>query len=355
MILHVFNDQKKFSYDYFRMLKDYEFDLSEHKLVHYGKASDMYELLGVDTLFIPSFFSIRGCFTFYKLMCEADKIIVHSMASPLLIYIVGVDKKIADKIFWVIWGKDLYLYHLSKEKSVFLRLYEHYRKKAFARVKHVIPILYRDYELANKWYNTNAEVFENNMLYPYCIDRDECYSVSSYKEQIDPKKWVVLLGNSASETNRHIDALNKLKRCEDSISKIYCPLSYNGKRSYIDAVIVEGKKLFGDRFVPMQNFVPREKYFEILREVSIGFFNYERQEGLGNIYSLILQGKTVYLNKNTSSYSFFSDNGIKVKEIQNVNSELSVFSSEELRENVSRLSPLISVEKSVEKWKNVFN
>ena len=40
MIVHVFNDQKKFSVGFFRFLKDYGFDLGETRVWHYGKRAE---------------------------------------------------------------------------------------------------------------------------------------------------------------------------------------------------------------------------------------------------------------------------------------------------------------------------
>ena len=43
MVVHVFNDQKKFSLGFFRFLKDNGFDLSDTRVWHYGKESAEFE------------------------------------------------------------------------------------------------------------------------------------------------------------------------------------------------------------------------------------------------------------------------------------------------------------------------
>lgn len=347
MILHVFNNQKKFSKPYFQMLKDNGIDMKTFHLIHYGKREDFFLELGIKTLFIRNFWTPIGCFRMYQEMLKADKIIVHSLAAPWLLLILAYSKKIADKVYWVIWGKDLYLFKLLNKQFFYHRIYEFFREKAFDNIHHVITGFYEDYVLANQWYGVSAEVIECHSLYPYA------YDFSEIEENMHDDKYTILLGNSASKTNNHIEALFSLSNFTDKIEKIYCPLSYNGNNKYKNEVIKIGKELFSERFIAMLDFVTKEEYFKILSNVDIGYFNYNRQEGLGNIYSLIMKGKTIYLKKDTSSYKFFIRKGIKIFNIEDT-SILRRLSDREIMENRKKLSPLIDVKKSISIWKEVF-
>ena len=94
MILHVFNDQKKFSKGYFKMLKDYNFDLEEMELVHHGKKDNYFiDEIGIKTLFVKSYLSIVGNIKMLKKLKEADKIIIHSLASPTLLLALSISRK----------------------------------------------------------------------------------------------------------------------------------------------------------------------------------------------------------------------------------------------------------------------
>ena len=102
----------------------------------------------------------------------------------------------------------------------------------------------------------------------------------------------ILLGNSATPTNRHKSALDALSRFANEDIKIYAPLSY-GDDAYRDEVISYGRELFGDKFVPVTEFMERSEYISFLTKISIGVFNYDRQQGLGNIHLLMRMGAKV--------------------------------------------------------------
>ena len=82
MIVHVFNDQKKFSLGFFRFLKDSGFDLGSTSVWHYGKGSGEFEQYGVKPRFIRNWFWPFGHGKMYRDLKAADRIVIHSLASP---------------------------------------------------------------------------------------------------------------------------------------------------------------------------------------------------------------------------------------------------------------------------------
>lgn len=352
MILHIFNDQKKFSKGYFQMLSDNGISFDDMELVHYGKKDACFEKMGLKTSFISDFFNPFANIKLIKPLFKADKVIVHSLASPYLLLLIAMFPSVGKKIDWVIWGKDLYFYKLLKKPKFYHKIYESLRKKAIGRIDRICSILKEDYDLACQWYNTKATNLEMITLYPYALNLSIEKSQDDKNEQ---DKKVILLGNSASKTNNHIEALEKLKACDEVIDSIICPLSYGGSKKYVDRVIQVGKELFGDKFQPLCDFMPKEEYFQMMRRVDMGVYNYNRQEGLGNIWSLILSGKTVYMKHDTSTTSFFKRNGIVVNDVADFASgKINKLSEEILDNNINILTPLIGVEMSISKWKEVF-
>lgn len=351
MILHIFNDQKKFSHGYFQMLQDNNIKMGNMRLIHYGKKDSFYNDIGIETIFISSFWNLIGHRKIISWLKESDKIIVHSLASPILLLILGCSKTISKKVFWVIWGKDLYFYKMLSNPKIYHTLYEKLRKRAIHNIKNVIGIFKEDYELAQKWYNIEAKCFECNSLYPYALDFSEAKKNESDR---GITKYTILMGNSASKTNRHIDAINKISKNIEQINKVYCPLSYGGSKKYRDKVIKFGKEMLGDKFIPLVTFMEKEKYFSILEEVDLGIFNYNRQEGLGNIWSLMLRNKTIYLNKDTSTWKFFQRNNIKVIDIDSIFIDgFKSLHKDVLDKNRKELKPLIDVKKSISDWKYI--
>lgn len=352
MILHIFNDQKKFSKGYFEMLRDNHIDITKMMLIHYGKRETYFDKIGLRTEFISSFFNPFSNIKLLKYAKSADKIIVHSLASPFLLLLMIFSKRIAKKVVWVIWGKDLYFYKMLPHPHFYHKIYEFFRKKAIARVSNICSIFMEDFELACKWYDVKAQNHEMITLYPYALNLTTNNEFEN-REKISSEK-TILLGNSASKTNDHIEALDCLYSCKNEIKKILCPLSYGGEASYIKRVIKHGESLFGNKFVPLCQFIPKDDYFSMMNDVDVGVFNYARQEGLGNIWSLMMQGKTIYMKHETSTTSFFRRNNIVVKDIEDLKTKgLELLEYDILKSNIEILEPLIGVEMSIKKWKEI--
>lgn len=127
----------------------------------------------------------------------------------------------------------------------------------------------------------------------------------------------ILLGNSATPTNRHKSALDALSRFAEEDIKIYAPLSY-GDDAYREEVIRYGHELFGDKFVPVTEFMERAEYISFLSKISIGVFNYDRQQGLGNIHLLMRLGAKVFLSQDSGMLAEHIDNGAAVECLEDV-------------------------------------
>ena len=152
----------------------------------------------------------------------------------------------------------------------------------------------------------------------------ESYS-NEFRHHHDPVK--ILLGNSANASNNHIDALKMLYNYEDKIKQITCPLSYSGSQAYINKVINVGKELFGDRFVPVQKFLPLEEYKKVLNSVDIGVFYHSRQQAYSNTIMLLEQKKQILMNPKLASYNMYQE-----FEVENVYNDFSKLLQTEVKD-----------------------
>ncbi len=351
MILHVFNNQEKFSKGYFKMLHDHGFDLSKHRLFHYGAENDYFSLLGIEAIFSNSWITILPHIKLLQWLYRADKIIVHSLASPMVLLYLLIFPKFRDKVNWVVWGKDLYYYKLLVRPNIAHHIYEFMRKRVFPRIPLIITAFREEYDLGRQWYNFTGENIECALLYPYSVRLD-----TDDRDVLEKKngKLILLVGNSSSLTNNHIDALQKLKVFENDIERIICPLSYGGQKSYVKKVCKTGERLFGEKFIAMKDFMSVEDYFGIIGNVDIAIFNHNRQEGLNNIYSLLNQKKTIYMNSTISSWSFFMRNNIQVKNFLDIENEsLCKYDDRTLENNRIVLCDLINIGETLKIWKKV--
>ncbi len=104
----------------------------------------------------------------------------------------------------------------------------------------------------------------------------------------------IVIGNSATATNCHLEIFEKLKGLDLQDAELYCPLSY-GDDSYRETVIQKGQELFGDRFRPITEYMEYETYVRFLGTCEVGIYNNNRQQALGNIRRMLELGKKVYL------------------------------------------------------------
>ena len=350
MIIHIFNDQKKFSMGYFKWLAENGEDFSDTILYHYGAQTDFFNNLGIKTRFISSWFNPRGHFKMYRDLVKAERIIVHSLASPYLLMFLFLNRKLCGKTRWIVWGKDLYIYHQAKRKTIPLKVYECFRIPVIRKLGYIITGFEEDYELAREWYGVTGKSIVCNMLYPNSVN----FKMEELENEKTSEKLTVLLGNSGSKTNEHIEAITILKDYENNLLKVYCPLSYGGPRKYAEKVRAYGSKMLGECFVPLMNFIPLEEYEKIWAKVDVAVFNHKRQEALGNIYSLVLQGKTVYLSEDTSTFKFLNRIGVKIGVFRK-NMDLTKQRREILESNRRILLSYINMDRNLKTWKKILH
>lgn len=127
----------------------------------------------------------------------------------------------------------------------------------------------------------------------------------------------VLLGNSATATNNHLEMLDMLSSIDLGSRKIIVPLSY-GSSEYGDEIEKHGRRLLGKNFVPIRNYMPLEEYNQSISSCSIVIMNQRRQQALGNIGAMICRGAKVFLDENNVVYKFFKRRGAYVFSVNEI-------------------------------------
>ena len=105
----------------------------------------------------------------------------------------------------------------------------------------------------------------------------------------------IQLGNSATPTNNHIEAIDWLAQMELGARRVIVPLSY-GSDEYRDMVCAYGKKRLGDTFQPVTDFMPFDEYKALLSQCGIMIMNTIRPQGVGNILINLMNGAKVIVN-----------------------------------------------------------
>lgn len=301
-ILHLFGWDKKFFLS-FRDLIHAHFADGRHKFIVYGPVDQAALPRSIDTVVYPSL--LMNICALSKAMQHAEKIILHGLFSTHLLYVLALQPWLLKKCYWVIWGGDLYV-HQAELKDWRWRKNELFRRLVIQRLGYLLTYIPGDVLLARKWYGAKGR-------YQECL----MYSSNIYKEHFISSKngsvVNILAGNSADPTNNHLEVFEKLVACKSENMMIYCPLSYGGvDGTYAKKIAEKGRAIFGDRFVPLIDFMPFGKYMELLGQIDVAVFAHKRQQGMGNTITLLGLGKKVYMQSGVTPWVLLDGLGIKV-------------------------------------------
>ncbi len=126
----------------------------------------------------------------------------------------------------------------------------------------------------------------------------------------------LLVGNSATLTNNHVELFDRIRRHADIDGRmVVVPLSY-GDPTYRDYILKAGKALFGAAFVPLVDFMPKDRYIELLGSCGHVMMNHVRQQGLGNLVISGLLGAKLHLNRRNPLYRWLGSQGIAVSDVE---------------------------------------
>ncbi len=217
----------------------------------------------------------------------------------------------SNKLVWVYWGGDIYAYK-EKNKTLRSRFYEFCRKIIIRNLKSISGFLYEDFEVIKKIYRTKASY--TKVIYPLPVDFSMLEKVSNEKQLKGNSAKTILAGNSADPSNNHTELFKFLEKFNDQNIEIICPLSYGPDKGYTNQIINEGQKIFGDKFKPLTQFLNPAEYGKILLNVDVAVMNHQRQQGLGNLISILWLGKKVFVRNDTTSFSYFKSEGIAISD-----------------------------------------
>ncbi|WP_223701117.1 TDP-N-acetylfucosamine:lipid II N-acetylfucosaminyltransferase [Sutcliffiella deserti] len=261
---------------------------------------------------------VKNLLTKIVLMNKSEKIILHSLFSKKLLLLLFVQPWLLKKSNWIVWGGDLFSY---RESNIIKRIFAMMKKSIVKNIYGISTLVKGDQELVTDLYDTKAKRFmaiyisdERTKQIKEIINRADYFKKKR-------KKIRVIVGNSATSTNNHLEVFEILKKYKGENIEIVCPLSY-GNKEYAEKVIMYGKELFNDKFTYLDSFMTMDDYMEYLSSFDIGIYNNDRQQGLGNIYSMLYLGKKVYMKSGTTMWLEMSrDMSLEVFDIENISHE----------------------------------
>lgn len=217
------------------------------------------------------------------------------------------------KVIWWSWGFDLYnklkglpplinleLYkpltkaYLDRHQSAGLlaklknkvtgSVLQIMRRRGLSKVDYMIPSMPLDYEMIK----SNCSYFRAQ---PFPLGTNKRNIEFVFKQQCGN----VLIGNSLTYSNNHLDVFDKLK---DIIlpdgNKYIIPISY-GTAYKGGADLKQMTAFMGEQAIWLESFMERMEYFKLLESVSHAIFGVIRQQALSNINYCLQKGVKVFL------------------------------------------------------------
>ncbi len=278
-----------------------------------------------------------------------DRIIIHFMHPLLLTWLSTFETKA--KIEWIFWSSDFYtcmyydypdydplteaflkewynsplsrykLLHwfrkykrASREKQQLIQfnkmrdaavkkiaVFHHFIREEYEKIKEIIPL---------------KATFN---LFSYSLDMsfDEIYhqskKLSLANSPINIHELNLMVGHSAYPYVNHPDSFEFLKDKTKDVN-IVVPLSY-GDAKYIAHVKMLGEEIFGNRFFPFMDYMSFEQYLVLLMSCNGLFVSLNTPKAMGNIHTMLILGKRVFIKKESLKYAYFQRQGIKVNTI----------------------------------------
>ena len=183
------------------------------------------------------------------------------------------------------------------------------RPKVLSRIDYFVPVLPIEYELISQSRFFKAKRFMERSNFS---DFDE-----SRVSNETPKSYGnILLGNSSTYTNNHLDIIENLQNIDIHNRNIIIPLSY-GDKEYANIV----KSKIDDKYVVLDKFIEYSEYDKLISSCSYAIYGAIRQQSMGNIYLCLLKGIKIFLYKDSLIYKQLEKDGYIVFTIDNDLSE----------------------------------
>lgn len=304
IIVHVVH-RDKFTSGYINFMKKYMTEYEHYFIVLHGAQN----FVDVNNIFFIQ--DYRKLSEMAKNVLNICNLIVFSGVFDSLDLLVKLPTNLLRKTYLHFWGAEIYTY--SARKSIYhirYHIQKFTRKYIYKRCAGFIFLIDGEQNEFKKIFRIKGPSFIAPMPEDNIYEVNDC--IRRLRRTSHSNNFVnILIGNSASPSNQHMEALQWMERYLPYNIKIYIPLSY-GSKVYRDKVIRLAKEKYGDTVVPVLNYMDKITYIEFLSQMDVAIVNTNRQQALGNINLLLALGKKLYIRDDTPMWKEYLRNGYNI-------------------------------------------
>lgn len=133
----------------------------------------------------------------------------------------------------------------------------------------------------------------------------------------ETKATDVLLGNSSSMFNNHMDVIDRVRELHSFQGKVVIPLSY-GPRHLARRLSSYAEENLGAKAIVLKEFLKVEDYFKLLDRCRFVVMGHLRQQAIGNLQWAFATGRTVYLWSESDVNRHLSQHGFHIRAIESI-------------------------------------